>query len=176
MKYKNTIYQLLFAFFLIAGLSSCGNFQQILTDSENNLRQIYSFPNGKTAIDINMLDGKWKITGLYKGDYTIYNKAIRSGKQTENIYTNACLNNDDNLFIFDVSKNTYRRMNCGIVLPLATWTINNEKEKVILTTSSGESFSIVSLHANKLILEGNFVFDIRELVIGVYVLEKVKEN
>ncbi len=169
MKHK-TLISYTFLIILLTVIHSCATMQKGMNDIDQLI--LKKIEGASSNMDINQLQGKWKIIALYKGDYENFRKSGRFGRQPENIYRKSCSNNEEELFVFDIPQKTYRRINCGIVSNPVIWTATIGKSNITLTTASGESIGIVRQTEKELMMEGNFVFDINKPVTGLYVLEK----
>lgn len=159
---------------LVTGLSSC----RARTRRANNLNSSppRTVRSERSSIDLKLLDGNWRITALYKGNYEHFSKMERGAiRKTANLYRNACADKKDDLFIFNVARTTYRRSHCGIVSNAKKWTVSKGRTGITLTTPPNESIRVVKLTADKLILEGEFVFAAPRLQTGVYLLERTSK-
>ena len=170
MKHK-TLLPYSFLILLLAVTHACATMQQGINDIDQYI--IKKIEGASSNMDMGQLQGKWKITALYKGDFEQFKKLSRFGQQPENLYRKSCSNNEDELFVFNIPKGTYQRVNCGIVSNPVSWTATIGQSNIRLTSASGESITIVRQTGIELMIEGNFIFDISQPVTGLYLLEKV---
>lgn len=170
MKHKTLfLYSFLLLFLIV--IHSCATMQQGINDIDQYI--LKKIEGDSSNMDMGQLQGKWKITALYKGDFEHFKKSSRFGQHPKNMYRKSCSNNEDELFIFNIPKGTYQRVNCGIVSNPVSWTASIGQYNIQLTSASGESITIVRQTGKELIIEGDFIFDISQPVTGLYVLEKI---
>lgn len=127
--------------------------------------------NGK--IDEDRLNGKWKIVGLFKGNFDEF-----SSKNNPNNYVNCIEGNE--LYEFKVKKEKFIHYHCGFTTPIEykykfSFEKNTEtKTKENMITYGPSYFTVLDVTKNTLALEGYFVEEYGNKVKSICLLEKVK--
>ena len=128
--------------------------------------------NGK--INEDRLDGKWKVTGLYKGTFAEY----ENQQNPANLYE-PCPTGDE-IYEFDANKSKFIQYSCGVAEAATfkyvySWekdSTTGEKENMI---SYGPGyFNVINVDSKHLALEGYFLNENGTKVRSIAVLDKTK--
>ncbi|QCX54227.1 hypothetical protein [Elizabethkingia sp. JS20170427COW] len=126
-------------------------------------------------ININQLNGDWKVVGVYKSSY---DDILKNGK-SENIYQATCEAND--ILSFKTKKDKYKPVHCSTTD--ADWekykfdfgkNPETKERENYLELNKSTYISIINVDDKSLILEGNLIPSYAFSGAKVYLLEKVK--